>query len=167
MTVITRSLVVCAGLVAFLAPALGAQTKVCAFQEKPGHAAKVTDSDADALARELNAHSIQTEAAVGVAKKDQDAEAQKRGCTWVVTLWRQALAPDSPNYAGSLAGNAQQGSASEVMGAMTGGAEGGALLNFTLRQTSNRKNLAQGYSDDESPYAKIEGQIAKKIDKAK
>ncbi len=117
-----RGLLVFIVLVAFFAPALGAQTKVCAFQDKPGHAAKVTDSDADALARELNAHSIETVAAVGVSKKDADAEAQKRGCTWIVTLWRQELPPDTPLYAGSLGGSGKAstmgGSDSEVMGAL-------------------------------------------------
>lgn len=163
----TRTILVCVGFAALLAPALRAQTKVCAFEAKPGHAAKATTSDADALAGELNAHSIQTVAAVGVAKKDEDAEAQKRGCTWIVTLWRQGLPQSGPAYAGSLAGNAAPGTDSELVGAMTGTPEGGALLDFTLRETGSHKTVAKGETEDASPYAKMAGQIAKKIDKTK
>lgn len=160
-----RGLLICVGLVACFAPALSGQAKVCAFQDKPGHAAKVTDSDADALARELNGHSIQTVAAVGVSKKDEDAEAQKRGCTWIVTLWRQELSPDSPVFGGSL-GSARAGDA-QTMGEINSTETGGGLLNFNLRQTGSRKSVAHGYSEDASPYAKIAGQIMKKMDKGK
>lgn len=157
-----RNLLVCVGLVAFIVPALSGQAKVCAFQDKPGHAANVSDSDADALARELNGHSIETVAATGVSKKDEDAEAQKRGCTWIVSLWRQDASPDSPVFAGSTGG-----SDARTMGTINSTGAGGALLNFNLRQAGNRKSVAHGYSDDSSPYAKMADQIAKKIDKGK
>jgi len=161
-----RSVLACVGLVACFAPALNGQTKVCAFQDKPGHAANVSDSDADALARELNGHSIETVAAVGVPKKDEDAEAQKRGCSWIVTLWRQDESPDSPVFAGSL--GAARGGDAQTMGEINStGGTGGAILNFRLQKAGDRKDLAHGYSTDASPYTKMADQIAKKIDKGK
>lgn len=157
-----RSLLACVGLVACFAPALNGQTKVCVFQDKPGHAANVSDSDADALARELNGHSIETVAAVGVSKKDEDSEAQKRGCTWIVTLWRQAESPDSPAFAGSTGG-----SDGRTMGTInpTGGAA--TLLNYRLQKAGSRKDVAHGYSEDASPYARMADQIMKKIGSGK
>ncbi|MFZ0632977.1 MAG: hypothetical protein WA374_17160 [Acidobacteriaceae bacterium] len=160
-----RGLLACVGLVACCAPALSGQTKVCAFQDKPGHAANVSDSDADALARELNSHSIETVAAVGVSKKDEDAEAQKRGCTWIVTLWRQAESPDSPVFAGSL--GAARGGDAQTIGEINSTGTGGAILNFKLQKIGSRKDAAHGYSEDASPYAKMADQIMKKVDSGK
>jgi hypothetical protein len=163
-----RGLLVGAGLATFCAPALIAQNgAVCIFQAKKGHAAHVTDSDADAIARELNAHSLQAIAAVGIAKDQEDAEAQKRGCGWIVTLWRQELAPDTPNFAGSLGGSGNAQSDSAVMGAMTSSEVGGALLDFNLRKSDSHKTLAHAESDDASPYAKMAAQIEKRIGKDK
>ena len=158
----------CAGLTTFCAPVLIAQNgTVCIFQAKKGHSAHVTDSDADAIARELNAHSLQAIAVVGIAKDQEDAEAQKRGCGWIVTLWRQELAADTPNYAGSLGGSGTARSDSAVMGAMTNSEVGGALLEFNLRKADSHKTLAHAESDDVSPYAKMAAQIEKKIGKEK
>ncbi|MGA8109646.1 MAG: hypothetical protein WB974_09435 [Acidobacteriaceae bacterium] len=160
-----RNLLLCAGLAAFLAPALTAQNKVCAFQDKPGHIAHVSTSDADALAGELNSRSVQAVGAAGVPKKDEDAAAQKQGCTWIVTLWREDLPADSPNYAGTLGGtqNANMSNAELALERPTGG----ALLDFSLRKADSRKTIAHGETDEASPYAKIAEEIMKKMGKDK
>jgi hypothetical protein len=161
-----RGLLVCAGLAAFCAPAVIAQNgSVCIFQAKKGHAANVTDSDADAIARELNGHSVQAIAVVGIAKGEEDAEAQKRGCAWIVTLSRQDLPADTPNFAGSLGGAGTAGSEGTVMGTMANSEVGGALLVFNLRKADSHKTLAHAESDDATPYAKMAAQIEKKIGK--
>jgi hypothetical protein len=159
-----RGLLVCAGLTAFLAPALTAQNSVCVFQNKQGHAAKVTDSDADEMARELNTHSLQALGVVGISKDQEDAEAQKRSCAWIVTVWRQDLPADTPNYGGSLSSGelAPDGTMARMTNSL-----GGALLDYNLRKTGSRKNVAHGESDETSPYNKMAEQIAKKISKEK
>lgn len=160
-----RAVLVCAGIAAFLAPALNAQTKVCAFQEKRGQASNGTQSDADVLAGVLNSHHIQTVAAVGIARNDQDAEAEKQGCTWIINLSRQSLTPDTPNYAGTL--NSTQG---ETVGhAVIEGTKplGDALLEFSLRKVTTHKNVARGEAEDPSAYARVAEQIEKKIAKDK
>jgi hypothetical protein len=101
---------------------------------------------------------------MGVSKEQEDAEAQKRSCSWVVTVWRQDLPADSPNYGGSLhSGELDQDG---TMARMTN-ALGGALLEFNLRKAGSHKNLAHGESDQASPYGKMADQIAKKISKEK
>ncbi|HEX4037365.1 MAG TPA: hypothetical protein VHX37_04840 [Acidobacteriaceae bacterium] len=160
-----RAVLACVGLAAFLAPALTAQNKVCVFQDKPGHIAHVSTSDADALAGELNSRSIQAVSAVGIPKNQEDAEGQKQGCTWIVTLWRQDLPADSPNYGGTLGGtqNANMSNAELDANKPTGG----ALLEFNLHKADSKKNVAHGESDEASPYAKIADQLLKKVGKDK
>ncbi|HEX4068161.1 MAG TPA: hypothetical protein VHZ09_19230 [Acidobacteriaceae bacterium] len=160
-----RGLLVCAGLTAFLAPALTAQNTVCVFQSKQDHAATATDSDANEIAGKLNTHSLQTVSVLNVAKDQEDAEAQKRGCTWIVTLWRQELLADTPNYAGTLGGTQSNTVGHAELEHMK--ITGGALLDFTLRKVDTRKYVAHSESDDASPYAKMADQIAKKIGKEK
>jgi hypothetical protein len=160
-----RGLLVCAGLAAFVAPSLFAQNaSVCVFQEKAGHAAGTTDSDADSLVRELDSHSLQAVAATGVSKGQEDAEAEKRSCSFIVTVWRSEVRADSPNYGGSLGSG--ELNPDGTMARMTNSL-GGGLLQFNLRKAGSHKNLAHGESEDASPYGKMAADIAKKISKEK
>ena len=154
-----RSLLACAGLLAFVSPSLGAQQKVCVFQEKKAIADKV--SDAAAVADELDSRSVQTVAAAGISPRNEDTEAGERGCSWIVTVRREEPPPVSPTF-GEAGPGTDGGVTTEMAASMARD-----IVEFSLRGAGRRKIVARGYSQDASPYTKIAAQIAKKIDKEK
>lgn len=155
-----RSLFACLCLLAVVTPSLAAQQKVCVFQEKKGDAK--TLSDAAGVAGELSAHSVQAVAADGISARDEDAAAGERGCSWIVTVWREQPRPDSPVF-----GESPPTSYTAETNRMKNGLAAPVLIDFRLRKPGNRKAAANGYSQDASSYAKIAAQILKKIDKEK
>lgn len=166
-----RFFVVFAGTVTLFAPALVAQNPtVCVFQQKQGHAANVDAGfDSSLVAQELTTRiSSGTPAfdivpVTGFTAKEIDAEAQRRKCAWVVTLWRQELGPNTPDYAGTLGGtqtSAGQGSAIMLKDNQIGA---DTLLEFSLRKPDSHKAIAHGEGDDKAAYGKFADAIAKKI----
>jgi hypothetical protein len=103
----------------------------------------------------------------GFSAKEIEAEAQHRNCAWVVTLWRDQLGPESPNYGGTL-GNTQQttgkGSQLWIKGTKLGG---DTLLEYSLRKADAHKGIAHGEGEEDSTYAKFAESIVKKIEKEK
>lgn len=135
-------LIACAALGLFLTPALIAQRDtVCVFQTKAGN-----QLYNEPLANQLRVHGFGAATAAGVAKKDEDAEAHKRGCSWIVTIWHQ----------GQMGGNFNRERPFWP-----------ALVAFNLRKTGSRKTIADANSDasDPVPYAKWADDIARKISK--
>jgi len=157
-----RAVLVLAGTSALLAPTLAAQNPLlCVFQQKQGHAEDAAaGTDATALAKELVARTTAAGTALdimpisGFGAKEIDAEAQHRNCAWVVTLWRQEVGPDTPNYGGTLGGTQASNKA-----------QGGGLLEYSLRKADNHKAVAHGESDAASPYASFATAIQKKLSK--
>jgi len=157
------------------APALVAQKPlVCVFQQKQGHTADVDAGlDSTTLAKELTARTSGGAPALdilpvaGFSAKEIDAEADRRKCTWVVTLWRQQLGAATPNYGGTL-GNTQA-SGGQYNSLMLKDTKIGAdtLLDYSLRKAGDRKPIAHGEGDDDSTYAKFADAIVKKIEKQK
>jgi hypothetical protein len=167
-----RVIALLAGLSSVLAPALLAQNPtLCIFQQKQGHSAAVDGGfDSSLLVKELTPRFPATLALTivpisGFTAKEIDAEAEHRNCTWVVTLWRDQLGPDSPNYGGTL-GNTQQstgmGSQLWIKGTKLGP---DTLLEYSLRKPDSHKPIAHGEGDDEAAYRKIAESIVKKIQK--
>ena len=103
----------------------------------------------------------------GFNAKDIEAEAQRRNCAWVVTLWRQEVGPDTPNYGGSLGGTQATGGSGTALMLKDKKAQGGALLEYALRKGDGHKPVAHGESDAQSPYANFAAAIQKKISQAK
>jgi len=168
-----RAVLVLAGTSALLAPTLAAQNPLlCVFQQKQGHAEDAAaGTDATALAKELVARTTAAGTALdimpisGFGAKEIDAEAQHRNCAWVVTLWRQEVGPDTPNYGGTLGGTqASQGEGTHLM-LKDNKAQGGGLLEYSLRKADNHKAVAHGESDAASPYASVATAIQKKLSK--
>lgn len=154
-----------------LGPALVAQNpSICVFQQKQGHAANVDAGfDSNLEAQELIARTSSGGPAfdivpiTGFGAKDIDAEAAHRNCAWVVTLWRQELGPNTPDYAGSLGGT--QASAGQGNAIMLKDNQIGAdtLIEYSLRKPDNHKVLAHGEGDDKAAYGKFADAIVKKI----
>jgi hypothetical protein len=170
-----RALLVLAGTSAILAPALAAQNPlVCVFQQKQGHAQDAAaGTDATALAKELVARTTAAGTALdimpisGFTVKEIDAEAQHRNCAWVVTLWRQEIGPDTPNYAGTLNNTQATGSSGNSLMIKDNKAAGGGLLEYSLHKGDNHKAIAHGESDAASPYANFATAIQKKLGQSK
>jgi hypothetical protein len=170
-----RALLVLAGTSAVLAPVLSAQNPlVCVFQQKQGHAPDAAaGTDATALAKELVARTTAAGTALdimpvsGFTAKEIDAEAQRRNCAWVVTLWRQEIGPDTPNYAGTLNNTQATGSSGNSLMIKDNKAAGGGLLEYSLRKGDNHKTVAHGESDAASPYANFATAIQKKLGQSK
>jgi len=162
-----RGLLFCAGLATFLAPALTAQNTICVFQAKQGPGIRGAPSDADGLLSELNTRSLQAVAVVGIPKNRDDAEAQKRNCSWIISVWRQELAADTPNYGGSLGGTQSANASNGVLDATRQEIGANTLLDYNLRKPGSHKNVAHGELEDASPYSKMADQIVKKISKEK
>ncbi|HVT96429.1 MAG TPA: hypothetical protein VHE33_02915 [Acidobacteriaceae bacterium] len=169
-----RVIALLAGLSSVVAPALLAQNQsLCVFQQKQGHSADVDAGfDSSLLTKELTAKipaamALSVVPISGFSSKEIEAEAQRRGCNWVVTLWRDQLGPDSPNYGGTL-GNTQQttgkGSQLWIKGTKLGG---DTLLEYSLRKADAHKAIAHGEGEEESTYAKFAESIVKKIEKEK
>lgn len=152
-----RRFLVRAGIALFLAPVLLAQhqSTVCVFETKGGN-----QLDADSMADALSSHSLTTVIAVGIAKRDEDAEAQKRHCSWLVSLWYQTLAADTPNLVGT-------GDSQVVASLSSSRPGGGKLLEYDLRKVGSHKTLAHGEFEKGAPFAKMADQIAKKISREK
>lgn len=162
-----RGLLLCAGLAAVLAPALTAQNAVCVFQAKQGPGAHGAPSDADGLVSELNTRFLQAVAIVGIPKNQEDAEAQKHSCSWIISVWRQELAADTPNYGGSLGGTQSANAANAVLDGTRQDMGASTLLDYNLRKPGSHKNVAHGESQDAAPYGKMADQIVKKITREK
>jgi hypothetical protein len=156
---------------ALFAPALVAQNPVvCVFQQKQGHAADVDDGmDSSLLGKELVARTSSGSPAfdivpiTGFTSKEIDAEAAHRNCAWIVTLWRQEVGPNTPDYGGSL--NNSQASAGQNNALMLKSNKIGAdtLLEFTLRKPDSHKPVAKGEGDEKTTYGKFADTIVKKI----
>jgi hypothetical protein len=167
----TRLFVVFAGTITLLAPALVAQNPtVCVFQQKQGHAADVDGGlDSSLVVKELTDRTSSGSPAfdivpvTGFTAKEIDAEAQRRNCAWVVTLWRQELGPNTPDYAGTLGGT--QASAGQGNAVMLKDNQIGAdtLIEYTLRKPDSHKAIAHGEGDDKAAYGKFADAIVKKI----
>jgi hypothetical protein len=168
-----RAIALLAGVSTILAPTLFAQNPtVCIFQQKQGHSAEVDSGfDASTIAKQLTtrtpAPALDFVPISGFSAKEIDAEAQRRNCTWVVTLWREELGPDSPNFAGTLGGT--QTSVSQGVSLMVKGTKIGAntLVEYSLRKADSHKPVAHGEGDDDSAYPKFADAILKKIQKEK
>jgi hypothetical protein len=152
-----RRLLICAASTLLIAPVLLAQQQstVCIFQTKGGN-----QLDADSLADALGTHPLRTVIAAGIARKNEDAEAQKRDCSWIVVLRYQTLPADSPNLAGT--GDSQ---AEPTMDNNRPGSD--KLLEYDLRKAGSRKTLAHGEFEKGAPFARMADQIARKISKGK
>lgn len=168
-----RAIVLLAGICTIFAPTLFAQNPVvCVFQQKQGHGAAVDGGfDASAVAKELTtrtpAPAFDVIPIAGFSAKEIDGEAQHRNCAWVVTVWREELGPDSPNFAGTLGGT--QTSASQGVSIMVKGTKIGAntLVEYSLRKADSHKPVARGEGSDDSAYRKFADTIMKKIQKEK
>lgn len=173
-----RAIALLAGLSSVLAPTLLAQNPttqnplVCVFQQKQGHSADVDAGfDASTIAKQLTtrtpAPALDFVPISGFTAKEIEAEAQRRNCTWVATLWREELGPDSPNFAGTLGGT--QTSASQGVSLMVKGTKIGAntLVEYSLRKADSHKPVAHGEGSDDSAYGKFADAIVKKIQKEK
>lgn len=169
-----RAVALLAGLSAFLAPTLLSENPtVCIFQQKQGRSAEVDAGfDSTTLTKELTAHmpatlTLNLVGISGFTGKEIDAEAQRRSCAWVITLWRDQLGPASPNYAGTLGGTqvtTGQGTQLWLKGTKLG-AE--TLLEYSLRKADSRKAIGHGDGNDDSTYTKFAEAIVKKIQKEK
>ena len=118
-----RAVALFAGMVTVLAPTVLAQNTLCVFQQKQGHAADVDAGfDATLLVKELSPRmpatlGLNVVTISGFTGKEIEAEAQRRNCAWVVTLWREQMGEASPNYEGTLGGTqAKQGPGSQSHG---------------------------------------------------
>jgi hypothetical protein len=168
-----RAFLILAGASAVLAPTVFAQNPlVCVFQQKQGHAEdSAAGTDATALAKELVARTTAAGTPLdimpisGFGAKEIDAEAQHRNCAWVVTLWRQEVGPDTPNYAGTLNNTQATGSSGNSLMIKDNKAAGGGLLEYSLHKGDNHKSVAHGESDAASPYASFATAIQKKLAK--
>jgi hypothetical protein len=166
----TRALVAFLGISALFAPVLVAQkSTVCVFQQKQGRAANVDAGfDSGLLVKELLTRTaLDVVSITGFTSKEIEAEAQRRQCAWVVTLWRQELAPDSPNYAGTLGGT--QGTESGGTSLMLKDTQLGqnTLLDYSLRKGDSHKTVAHGEGDEGSTYGKFADAILKKLGQSK
>jgi hypothetical protein len=167
-----KAFLILAGAFAVLAPTLAAQNPVvCIFQQKQGKGdANASGPDGAELAKELVAHAgtgFDILPVPGFNAKDIEAEAQRRNCAWVVTLWRQEVGPDTPNYGGSLGGTQATGGSGTALMLKDNKAQGGALLEYALRKGDGHKPVAHGESDAQSPYANFAAAIQKKIGQSK
>lgn len=163
-----RDFLACAALASFLAPGLIAQSAtVCVFPAKEAHGVNTyVQDEVQALTVALQKNggaSIQAVSVPGVDPKQIDAEAQHRSCSYVVTLWRQEIPPDSPNYAGTLGGSqASVGYGTNLMRADTK-IPANTLLDYALRKADAHKPMAHGETDNKTPYGKVAEEILKKI----
>ncbi len=185
----TRTLLILAAIAASLAPPILAQNPtVCVFQLKQHH---TKDIDAVGLADTFNADKSPGKPALdfvtiaGFTAKEVAPEAQRRNCAWVVTLQRDPMPPDTPNYAGTLgssgpdaghvaAVNGQGGPVAGVSNSTIAAnpdlgmaSQDGDMLEYTLRKGDNKKTLAHGDTTQPSLYDPIVAAIVKKVDKAK
>lgn len=166
-----RAIAMLVGISTLAAPALFAQNPlVCVFQQKQGHSADVdAGADASTIAKELSTRmpGLDVVPVSGFPAKEIEAEAQRRNCTWVATLWREELGPDSPNFAGTLGGT--QTSASQGVSLMVKGTKIGAntLVEYSLRKGDSHKAVAHGEGSDDSAYGKFADGMLKKIQKDK
>ena len=164
-----RVIALFAGISALHATTLLAQDHtVCLFQQKQGRSAAVDAGfDSATLAKELTkqmpALAPNIVSISGFTAKEIDAEAQRRNCTWTVTLSRQDLNAATPNFAGNLGGT--QASKSTPQDILVKGTkiDGETLLEYSLRKADSRKPVAHGEGDDDSAYEKFAKTIAKKI----
>jgi hypothetical protein len=179
-------LILAAASVASAPPMIAQNPSVCVFQQKQRH---TKDTDAVAVANALTARKASGGPAFdyvsvsGFTSKEIEAEAQRRNCTWVLTLWRQAPPPDTPNYAGTLGGSdssagvlgkAQGGNVNGVTNSIVAGnpamqdaAQDGTMLEYTLRKGDSHKAVAHGSSDQQPIYDPVVAAIVKKLDKEK
>ncbi len=166
-----RVIALFAGLSALHATTLLAQDhSLCLFQQKQGHSAEVDAGfDSAALAKELTKQMPSLAPSIvpisGFTAKEIEGEAQRRNCTWTVTLSRQDLNGATPNFAGNLGGTQESKSTPQdilVKGTKIGGE---TLLEYSLRKADSRKPVAQGEGDDDSAYAKFAKAIVKKLQK--
>jgi hypothetical protein len=169
-----RSLLLATCILAFLAPTLIAQatTTVCLFPAKDARGVNTdTPKDVSTLAKELLAlpasASFNVVPVTGVSPKEIDAEAAKRSCTDVVTVWRLEQTPDSPNYGGTL--GSTQVTTNKDNGLMLKSTlrANGVLLEYSLRKADSHKAIAHGESDDDSAYTNFAAAIAKKVSQGK
>jgi hypothetical protein len=169
-----RVIALLAGISAVLAPTVLAQNaSLCVFQQKQGHSPDVDGGfDSSLLSKELGTRipaslGLDLIPISGFTGKEIEGEAQRRNCTWVVTLWREQLGPDSPNFAGTLGGT--QSSNSQGVNIMVKGTKigGNTLLEFSLRKADAHKPVAHGEGEEESTYGKFADTIVKKIQKEK
>lgn len=168
-----RAIALLAGVSTILAPTLFAQNPPSASSSRnKGHSAEIdAGADAGIIAKQLTtrtpAPAFDVVPISGFTSKEIDAEAQRRNCTWVVTLWREELGPGSPNFAGTLGGT--QTSVSQGVSLMVKGTKIGAntLVEYSLRKADSHKPVAHGEGDDDSAYPKFADAILKKIQKEK
>lgn len=152
-----RRLLLLAAALVLLAPPLRAQlTTVCVFQARTSG-----QFDADTMSDDLSAHSLNAVSALGVARRDEVADAQKRNCSWILTLWRRPLASDTPNYSSPFEANSNTAQIVQTR------PPGGTLFGYSLRRAGSPKTIAHAEAEDHAPYAKWAVQVATTIGREK
>ncbi|HEX4311196.1 MAG TPA: hypothetical protein VHZ25_14280 [Acidobacteriaceae bacterium] len=167
----TRAIAVLVAMSALFAPALVAQNStVCVFQQKQGRAVDVDGGlDSSLLARELIARTSSGSPAfdilpiTGFGPKEIDAEAQHRNCAWVVTVWRQEVGPNTPDYGGSLGNTQASAGQNNTLMVKSNKIGEDTLLEFTLRKPDSHKAIAKGEGDEKTTYGRFADTIVKKI----
>lgn len=164
-----RTLLVLVAAMGAVAPAVRAEgVTVCVFQARKGH--KVPDgSDAQAVADALNELKLPSGDSItaipihGVSVKEEQAEAQKRGCGFVAEVWQNDVGASTP-----LVGAAGANPASQDPGFNPAGSEssGSTVLEFSLRKADSDKKIAHGESDKSAPWSAVAGTMAGRIARA-
>ncbi|HZZ39533.1 MAG TPA: hypothetical protein VFE06_10395 [Acidobacteriaceae bacterium] len=173
-----RILFILAAASVTIAPSMIAQNPtVCVFQQKQKH---TQDTDATAVATALTSHkasggpTFNFVPVSGFAAKEIDAEAQRRNCAWVLTLWREQSPPDTPNYAGTLGSTASPNTGGVTRSVVAGNPDvqqeaalDGDMLEYTLRKGDSHKAIAHGSNNEPPLYDPVVASIEKKLDKGK
>jgi hypothetical protein len=168
----TRALLILAAIVASLAPPLTAQNPVlCVFQEKQRH--HTQDDIAAAMANELTDRTAYAGPAVdfipisGFPAKAINAEAERRHCSWIVTLWREKSLPETPTFEGDI-GAIKAPTSQTVATAVQGpGSQDRDLLEYSMRRAGSHKLVTHGAASDPSRYLPIVDAIVKELRKSK
>lgn len=164
-----RRLLILAGALGLGAPLLHAQAvTVCVFQAQRGHKMP-TGSDAQGVASVLTTLALPNGAAItaipisGIAPKDEESEAQKHSCGFILDLWRNDVAAATPMGPGT---GAVSGSQAGIYTEGTG-PDAGTVLEYSLIKADSHKKLASGEADKKNAWAQIADSVEKKLAKAK
>lgn len=94
----------------------------------------------------------------GITSKDMDAEAQKRGCAWIVELQRAQTVSATPSFDRSPSGGASGG---PLFGSSR--IEKSAHIDFSLRKPGSKKITGHGASSKPDWAAVFPAEILRKI----
>lgn len=164
-----RRLLIVAGALALAAPLIHAQdVTVCVFQAERGHKMQNSD-DAQRVASALSALTLPGGAAIkaipvtGVSAKDEEAEAGKRGCGFILEVWRNEVPAATPMGPGT---NAVSGSQAGIY-AEGSGPDASTVMEYSLLKAGSHKKLGSGEASKRDPWSQAADLAAKKIAKAK